>query len=218
MADNGYFGRYGRFETVSKKDLGSLLSADNQVGDVFEVVFISEGSVRKAWMKNRFGNLIGFFDEQTTHQLSLCEAREWEIRSLLSFVALTENPEPGFCWGEAALICFEKKHSDAFDAFVEGVSKKLANGVRPDIDLGEIGVTSVLESQGSWLPSRTIPLPEKKSGTVIMKYDRRISEKMIDKAREGNNGCLIVGWAFIAVIILVIVLVVLFALRSYSLI
>lgn len=216
MSDNIYFGQYARFEATSKKDLGILLSADNQIGDIFEVVFIDEEGLRKAWIKNRFGNLVGFFDEQTSRQLSLCQARGWELRSLLSFIAFSESPSPGLCWGEAALICFNNNYSDPFEVFLQGVSTKMANGIRPDIDLGELGVNHVIDSGGTWLPTRTIPLPEKQGGTVIMKSNRELSEKMIDTARSGNKGCLAIGWIFIAVIICVVIAGIFFSLRSCS--
>ena len=65
MADIPYFGTYARFDTASKKDAAVLLGADNLVGDVFDIEFVTEDGVRTAWMKNRFGAMVGFFEPGT---------------------------------------------------------------------------------------------------------------------------------------------------------
>ncbi len=93
MQAERYFGTYARFNTHSKKDAAILLGADNLIGDVFEVVFHrSDNRVSTAWMKNRFGALIGFLDAELSRQLSILAAREWKLQALLSFVAFTDIP------------------------------------------------------------------------------------------------------------------------------
>lgn len=57
-----YFGTYHRFETPSKKDAALLLGADNLVGDKYDIEFVTESGQRAAWLRNRFGAKIGFFD------------------------------------------------------------------------------------------------------------------------------------------------------------
>ena len=70
MQAERYFGTYARFNTLSKKDAAILLGADNPIGDVFEIVFQTDNGVSTAWMKNRFGALIGFLDAELSRQLS----------------------------------------------------------------------------------------------------------------------------------------------------
>ena len=67
-------------------------------------------------------------------------------------------------------------------------------GIRPEVDLGEQGVKQILESNGTWSPAKTVPLPTKKPGTVIMKGRRKMSEKLIEQGRKGNKGCYVVSW------------------------
>ena len=40
-----YFGTYHRFETSSKKDAALLLGADNLVGDMYDIEFVTESGL-----------------------------------------------------------------------------------------------------------------------------------------------------------------------------
>ncbi len=210
MQAERYFGTYARFETASKKDAAPLLGADNLIGDEFDIVFQTEGGTASAWMKNRFGALIGFFDPSVTRQLQLLSARGWKLKALLSFVAYTDSPDPGFYWGEAALICYDPQWDKEFSLYASTLGKRMGDGIRPDVELGEQGVDQVIESEGAWTPKKTCPLPEKKAGTVILKNRRKLSENLIEQGRKGNKGCYFVSWAFL----LALVAGALFALKS----
>lgn len=205
-----YFGTYARFDTKSKKDAGQLLGADNLVGDVFDIVFETEDGVSVAWMKNRFGSLIGRFDASVSRQLTILKARGFKLSAVLSFVAFTDTPDPGHYWGEAALICYDSTLEQVFAPFTSTIAARISEGVRPDIDLGDQGVNQVIESEGSWSPKDVIPLPPKQPGTVIMKDHRKLSEKLIEQGRKGNKGCYAFSWVFL----LLVVALVLFGLKS----
>lgn len=210
MARSGvdtYFGTYARFDTASKKDAATLLGADNLVGDGFTIVFVTEDGHAVAWIQNKFGRKIGYFDDIISRKLSILEARNWELRALLSFVAYTDTPEPGHYWGEFALLCNDPVVDNAFSSFAHTVARKLEEGVRPDVDLGVNGIDQVIESKGAWLPSRRVPMPQKRTGTVIMKSRRKISEKMIEQGRSKNKGCYILSWTFLIVLVLALAVV-----------
>ena len=196
-----YYGSFARFDTPSKKDAAQLLGADNLVGDVFEIEFRTEGGQRVAWMRNRFGALVGFFGQEASRQLSLCEARGWRLHAILSFVAYSESPEPGHYWGESALVCFDPAESGPFDVFLAGIAGRMAEGARPDIGLGGQGVAKVLESKGSWSPTRLVPLPPREQGTAFVKTRRSVSEKLIEQARKRNKGCYLVSWLFLLAVV-----------------
>ena len=132
------------------------------------------------------------------------------VQAVLSFVAYTDRPAPGRYWGEVAVICFDPALEDAFGPFVDNLSRRLADGVRPEVELGEQGVAKVVESKGSWAPAKHVPFPEKETGTAIMKSRRKMSEKLIEQGRKGNKGCYAVSWAFL----LLLVMAVLFGLKS----
>ncbi|WP_139651399.1 hypothetical protein [Raoultibacter phocaeensis] len=201
MSDIPYFGTYARFSTASKKDAAALIGADNLVGDIFSIEFITEDGVRTAWMKNRFGALMGFFDPGTSRELSLYEAKGYTLQALLSFVAYSESPDPGEYWGEAAIICYDPNFAEALECFTGNIAARLMDGIRPEVDLGEQGFAKVIESNGTWKPTKTVPFPSKKAGSALLKTRRSMSEKMIEQGRKGNKGCYLISWLFLLALV-----------------
>lgn len=202
-----YFGTYQTFSTVSKKDAGILLGADNLVGDVYDIDIRFENDKHCAWLTNRFNQTIGFFDPDFSRQLSIFKARGLSMKALLSFIAYTDAPDPGFYWGEMAVICYKPSEEEVFSMFIRNIGKKMGDGIRPQVDLKSEGITRIIESKGEWTPEQTTPMPKLGKGTVIMKDKLSASEKMIEQGREGNKGCYVVSWAFIiAVVIGILVL------------
>ncbi|MCI2240915.1 hypothetical protein [Adlercreutzia faecimuris] len=210
---NQYFGTYHRFETESKKDAGRLLGADNLVGDAYRIECTMDGADHKAWLVSRFDQRIGFFDPEFSRDLSILSARGLTLTAVLSFIAFTEAPEPGHYWGEMAVMAYDPHQADAFEAFVQNVALRMQDGVRVNVTLSDEGVTRVIESNGTWLPDQTVPMPAKEKGTVVMKSRRSLSEKAIEQGRKGNKGCYIISWAFL----LALVAGAMFALKSCGL-
>lgn len=199
-----YFGSYQRLDCDSKKDGSLLLGADNIVGDLYEIVFEGE----TAWAKNRFGAKVGHFSIDFSRQLRILNARDWKLSARLALVAYSSEPEPGEYWAEMAVICYEPAYSQAVEAFSETVSSMLAEGIRPEIDLGEQAISKVIESNGTWRPEMRADKPSKDSRTVIMKSQRKMSEALIEKGRAGNIGCYAVSIAFIIAVIAAVIFLV----------
>lgn len=211
----GYAGSYEQFDTVSKKEASALLGADNIVGDRFSIEFKTENGVVTAWMKNKFDALVGYFNPEVSRQLQIYQARGWRITALLSFVAYTDTPSPGMYWGQAALICYDpRNHPDAFETFISAVGKMMEDSIRPDISLSRDGVNHVIENNGNWTPTARIPLPNKERGMAVLKRRRKISEGIIEQGRAGNKGCYAISWAFIAIVIIAVIIGAYFGLRS----
>ena len=198
--DQIYQGFYARFDTASKAQGSMMMGADHLVGDDYEVFFKTDEGKVVAWVRNKFGAETGFFDVDTSRKLQLANAREQTIRAVLSFVAYSDEPEPGLYWGQMALFCFSPRYADEMNAFVDRVAAEIAEGTRPAIDLGSQAVSKVLEEPG-WIPSDTMPLPQKQIGSAVLKDHRTMSEKMIEQGRKGNKGCYAVSWIFIIVVI-----------------
>lgn len=205
MSGDLYFGSYARFEAPSKKEAGLLLGADNLVGDLYEIEFITADGLTVAWMKNRFDARIGFFDHGTSRELSLLNAKGWRLHALLSFVAYSEQPLPGLYWGEAALICFDEEIAGPFEEFTRRIALRMAEGIRPDVSLGAHAVSQVIESEGAWKPTKTVPLPQKKPGVALVKTRRNMTERLVEQGRQKNKGCYFVTFAIFAAIIIGIV-------------
>ena len=201
-----YFGTYHRFNTTTKNEGALLLGADNLVGDIFEVEFSIEDGKNRAWMKNKFDKKVAFFEGDFSRKLSIFKARGWTVKTLLSFVAYSDTPEPGVYWGEAAVICFDPSLADTLAPFIENLAQHMARGVRPNIDLSEQTVANLVSSKGSWFPSKRVPLPNKKKGSAIVKSQRSATENLIEQGRKGNKGCYALTIVFFALLAAAIVL------------
>lgn len=201
MGDMRYSGKYAEFATADKSAGSVLNGADCLVGDRFEIVFKTEDGIDIAWMRNRFGDDVAFFDPRTSRELAIMNARGWTLRAILSFVAYTSNPKPESYWGEAALICNNAQYDRQVDAFTANVGKLMAEGERPNINLEKAGIDQLLASNGEWTPKKTVSRPKMKPGTAIVKDRLLASEKIVEKSRERKPGCYIISWAFIIVMV-----------------
>lgn len=210
MQTEHYFGDYVRFETVSKKDASVLLGADTLVGDPFEIVFQASKGTNIAWLKNRFGALIGYFEPDFSRKLNIMKLSGWHLKAILSFIAFTDRPEPGHYWGQVALISYDPHLDDVITPFIKTVSAHLKEGIRLDINLSKLDLNNLIESEGKWKPDTIIPLPKKITGTAIMKSRRTVSERLIEQGRKGNKGCYFVSWFFLLLIVALLV----FAVKS----
>jgi len=200
--DRSYIGFYARFTSSSKDDAPILIGSDTLVGDLFDIEFVVEDGRTTAWLKNKFDYRVGYFDADVTRKLQLAQARELDIRAVLSFIAYDDMPEPGHYWGEVAIVCTSAASADVFGPFIESLCAKLGEGVRPDIDLNEEALDKVFAEPG-WMPSTTVPLPKTEKGSAIIKSHRSMKENMVEQGRKGNPGC------YAASIIIDIVIVVL---------
>ena len=189
IMDYAYEGFYARFDTAGK-DAGFVLGgADTLVGDVFTVDFrADEDGSTTAWLINRFGGELGFVNAATTYKLQVATARGLTVRALLSFVAYTEGQNPSPFWGEVAVVC-TPDNEPLFDTYVQNLSKAMAGGVRPNVDLSMPEIQKLVESQGTWVPVDRVDRPAFDKGTALVKDRRSVSENMIEQSRKGNIGC-----------------------------
>lgn len=199
-----YFGAYHTFDT-STKDMGAaLLGADNMVGDVYTIAIELGEEGRRAWLVNRFGERVGFFPPDFSRKLSVLAAEGLELRAVLSYVAYSSEPEPGHYWGDAAVIGYSPVDAGAFERFIAQVSARMADGVRTNVAFEGEGVRRIIESDGAWVPSQTVPAPEKRKGSVVMKSHRSMLDKVVEQGRARKAGCYVVSWAFIIAVIALI--------------
>lgn len=206
MPDAPYYATYCRFTTKDKKTGALLMGADNLVGDFFQIKMITEEGKTIAWMQNRFDQIIGFFDDDITYELQLCEARGWSTNCILASSWFTEKPEPGFYWGEAVIISYANNEKEAFDNFSHTIAKMLADGVRPAVQLSNSSIQAIVDSNGDWKPTGRVPKLKNEHGSALLKDHVTFNEQMVEKARNRNMGCMIGGWAGLLLIVAVLVL------------
>lgn len=208
MSKDCYFGTYAKFDTESKEKGVELMNADYLVGDPYTPDFRVKDDVSQVWLINRFGGELGFLDPSISRRISIFHAREWKINIYLSYIAYTCNDDDDHYWGEVAVVCFDPKYEQAFTPFCDTLSERLKNGVRPDIKLNDQELSNVLNGDGTWFPKKTVALPGKKNGTVIVKSDLSASEKVVEQARKNSVGCYVVTIIILVVLILLVLLII----------
>ncbi len=230
-----YFGAYEVFHTLSRKAAAGLIGADNLVGDRYSLELEIIDGVHIAWIVNKFDHKVGFLNPSVSRHLSLLAAEGLELCAVLSFVAysegspqnesgftdLPETPEfqeglqetDGYYWGEVAVFAFNPAYKEAYTTFISGVSKRIEDNIRPEINLQAEGIKKIIESDGSWSPDKTVPMPKPQKGMALLKCRRSISDKLIEQGRKGNKGCYLVAWVFL----LALVALVIFGLKSCGL-
>ena len=161
MSDTGYYGSYADFTCPDRKAAPAFMNSDNIVGDPFTIEMDYSGNKRQAWIVNPFGFRMGVLNEKTAKQVDLCNAKGWKTVALLACVAFKEEPKPGEYWGQVAIISYDPVHEDAFSTFVKTIGNELGKGIRPALDLGNSGISRVLESKGAWVPTGRVPLPKR---------------------------------------------------------
>lgn len=207
------------------------MSADNLIGDCYDIQIELTDGTHRAWLVNRFEQRIGCFNSDFSRKLSLLSANGLTLKALLSLVLYTEDRsendegtktggehaasaaeyqnvsrETSGYWGEMAVICFRQSDSNAFENFLRGISGKLQEGVRPRIDFDSTGFDRIIQSSGTWLPEQNAAKFTTQKGTVIMKSHRTLSDKLIEQGRQGNRGCYAISWAFIAIVLALVIL------------
>lgn len=196
-----YFGTYQTFQTVSKKDAAVLMGSNTLVGDRYRIDLTMETGAHRAWLVNKFGERIGYFDDSFSRELSLLSAEGLELVGILSFVAFSETPEPGEYWGQAAVIGYSPSYAAEFDRFIDGVCGLIGKGIRPKLSLQGSAVDEIIATGGTWLPSEREPLPDKQRGMALLKTRRGFIDGLVEAGRSGNKGCYFLSWAFLLAVV-----------------
>lgn len=215
MASDVYAGEYAKFFATDAKGV-DFMGADNLVGDRYEIDIRDEEGGYRAYLVNRFGKDIGHLEGRMLRPVQLAQAKGWKTDAFLSFVAFTEGKDeenPGYYWGQMAVLLYDPRIQDAMAAFEEKLSKKMADGGRPQVDFGQQGVKNLLDATGDWFPTDKAAKPKMDKGSSVVKDHRTPNERLIEQSRKGNIGCYIISWAFIFAIVLLVV----FALHSCGL-
>lgn len=200
-----YFGDYERFDTTGKDMGGRLLSADNLVGDEYHIEIELDEEGHRAWLVNRFDQRVGHFSPVFSRKLSVMAAEGMELRAVLAFVAFSTEPEPGHYWGQAAVFAFAPAYEAPFEQFIANVGKQLGEGVRPAVRFDAEAVDRIIDSGGSWMPSKTLPAAKVESGTMIMKDKLSMMDKAVEAGRARKVGCYVVSVLFIIVVVALVI-------------
>lgn len=203
MVPLSYRGTYGRFEAQDKTQNTLLLGSDCLIGDELTYSIEHSAQATTVFVSNRFGARVGKLDAATAGAVQLALAKGWHVRLLLASVYAKQNGAENLYWGEVYVLTYAPGNESAYDTFCAGVGDMLGEGVRAEIDLAQSSGEKLLESGGSWLPSGRHNAPTA-NGSVLVKSRRSVNEKLVELARRRNPGCMVAGWAFIAVLVVLL--------------
>ena len=207
MAHEVYSGEYAKFFAIDTQGI-DFMGADNLVGDRYSIDIRDEEGTYKAYLVNRFGKDIGYLENRMIRPIQLAQAKGWETHAFLSFVAFTEGKDkenPSYYWGQMAVLVYDSRIAGKMAPFEEELSKRMADGGRPQVDLGAQSVDKLVNGTESWFPTDKAAMPKMGKGSSIVKDHRTPNERLIEQSRKGNIGCYILSWAFIIGIIALIV-------------
>ena len=200
MPAPSFVGRYCLFTAADKDAAGALIGADCPVGSPFSVeADVDTGTGARAWLRNRFGARVGYLQGSDAETVQLALAKGWTCTALLASLYYRGGEEGTVYWGEVALMCYAP--SAEMDAFAAGMGKLLADGTRPDVDLGKGAVEQIMAAGGAWTPSGRVPKLPERPGNALVKDHISFNERLIEMSRERKVGCMVVGWAFIALLV-----------------
>ena len=205
MALEVYSGKYAKFFAIDSQGI-DFMGADNLVGDKYTIDIRDEESGYRAYLVNRFGKDIGYLENRMIRPVQLAQAKGWNTDAFLSFVAFTEGKDeenPSYYWGQMAVLLYDSRIADKMSAFEEQLSKKMADGGRPQVDFGAQSIEKLLKDK-TWFPTDKASMPKMGKGSSVVKDHRTPNERLIEQSRKGNIGCYILSWAFIIGIVVFI--------------
>jgi hypothetical protein len=205
MSDAEFFGTYTDFSCPDRKAAAGFMGSDNLVGDPYTIEMDYESGQRTAWIVNPFGFRMGVISEKIAQKIDVFEAKGWKTVALLACVGFTEEPKPGNYWGQVVILSYSPEHAEAFDAFTKTIGEQLSKGIRPAVNLGKDGISRVLQSKGTWIPTGRVPLPKEKKGSMIFKKERSSTDKLVAQARKSRIGCTVVSWGFVIIVVAAII-------------
>lgn len=195
------FCKYAVATPKTHEDVGSLLNADNIVGDIscVDISFVDGKHV--ASVVNRFNKSPACFDEKTSKELAICEAESTKIRAILTQVGFTEGREDSNYWAEYALFCYNPSDEELFKPFIDFYCIQASKGTRLDLNISSQDIEKIISSKGKIFPKNTLSSSKKTKGTVVLKSKKKLQDSLIEKGRERNIGCMISGWAFLLLVV-----------------
>ena len=206
MSSNIFYGTYTKFACETKQQSSLLLSADCMIGDICSIEFVVENGTTIAWIVNKYGARLVSIDEKTCRRLQEYQVRGFSIKALYAFLAFNDNIKNKPYWGEFAIVAYSNNYTSEFEQFIDGISKLLAKGIRPNLDFNPSTIEKIISSKGLWQPTNKLANLKLDKGVAIVKSKRSNLDNIIEQGRSGNIGCWIVSAFIFAVIALLIFL------------
>ncbi len=203
MPKDLYKGEYVRFTALDPKGT-DFMGADNPVGDCYEIDIRDEKEGYRAYLVNRFGKRVGYLENRIIRPIQLAQAKAWIVHAYLSFVAFTaarSDDCPAMYWGQMAVLIYDPAIASSMESFEASLSRKMADGARPQVDFGASALEQLLKNPKDWFPSNKAPKPKMAKGSSMVKDHQTPNERLVEQARSKNKGCYAVSLAFIVAVV-----------------
>lgn len=205
-----YVAEYLTIDEVTHEESERLASNECMIGNPLTLRFDPEKKAFRVYTQQ--GNPIGLVHPK--NRLALKEALEngWPCKCWLSLVYYNDNDGEKLFHGEVVYQFYNLKPTQtaeraALDAFADHVSALLAEGKRPRVSLTGTQYEEVISGGGTYEPQGTEPLPisgKAKSGTVVFKRKRSVSDRLALSAMENKPGCRIATTVFFLLVALLV--------------
>lgn len=209
-----YVADYLTIDEVTQKESELLASNMCVIGMPLKLSY--DGETNSFRVSTQNGESLGIV--RPKNRLRLQEALEngWPLHCWLSLVYYVNSGDEKLFHGEIVYQFFNVKSLDsdegrALSAFADKIGHLIASGKRPRVSLTGTEYDQVISSNGSWAPVKTVALPfssERKSGVVVFKRKRSLSDKVAQAALEKKPGCVVGTAAFFVLLAALIVFVV----------
>lgn len=130
---------------------------------------------------------MGFLPDKVFNRVNKLLDEGWTCRAFASAVIIDKVSD--ITQVEAAIICYRPDVAASLEAFVDMLTKHMAKGDRPVIDLSSKEVEHVIEGAGQGSEIKLQKLPKLEKGRAYYKTRRMVTENMAYAAAEGNKGC-----------------------------
>ena len=171
------FCKYAIATPKTQEDVGSLLNADNIIGDISNVSISLVDEDYIAGVVNRFDKSPACFDKKTSKELAICEAESKKIRAILTRVGFTEGREDSNYWAEYALFCYNPSDEKFFKPFIDFYCVQASKGTRLDLNISSQDIEKIISSNGNIYPKNTLSSKKKTKGTVVLKSKKNLHLK-----------------------------------------
>lgn len=198
-----YEGFYFRLDPDDDDGFNLLAGANCLIGTELFLEFLqgADGGP-SVQIDARHEQRIATLDAKVSKRLADLRNRGWDIQVRLS-VVFYEQEIKRF-WGEAAAMAYDPNAScptSGVQNFIGHIVKRIQDGDHPNVKLNQEQFEHVLDSDGAWYLTKSLPLPKIKSGQAVFKRRMQPLEHLTEAAVKGNKGCLvgsIVFWVALA--------------------
>ncbi|MDR2957860.1 MAG: hypothetical protein LBU61_06775 [Coriobacteriales bacterium] len=197
--DDCYLGFYQRFSPDGKAGWQFLAGVEGIIGTQVRTRAVSD----KRELLGIDNRVIGFAEGAEISHLNALEQAGWLVECRLSLSVY--HPDQKSYSGEVAWIAYNSaidKKWQAFQAFIDNLTFRIAFGTHPGLALDQQQFEQVLRSKGQWCLTKDVPIDPLPSGALIHKRSRSLADRLVHTAIQHRLGCNIAAWVFIALLLI----------------